>query len=64
MCIFPNVVPEKDIHAFHILHTQSSHNYKFMTVDEAFKYRKCNDIYHKDSFSKDMYMLHVIDENT
>ena len=62
--IFPDVVPEKDIHAFRILHTQSSHDYKYMTVSEAFKYRTCNDIYHKDSISKDMYMLHVIDENT
>ena len=40
--IFPDVVPEKDIR---ILHTQSSHDYKYMTVNEAFKYRICNDIY-------------------
>ena len=59
--IFPDVVPEKDIR---ILHTQSSHDYKYMTVSEAFKYRTCNDIYHKDNISKDVYILHTIDENT
>ena len=60
----PNFVPEKDIHTFRILPTQSSNNYKFMTVNDPFTYRIHNCIYHRDSISEDLYTLHVIDENT